>query len=365
MPADGHAQPRRLFRSIKTAAKPSAEALSFPVGTRQLAPVAFQPAAQASRRRVGLALGGGSALGWAHIGIIRELTAQGVVIDVVAGTSIGAVVGACYAAGRLHALEGFARGLNRRRVFAMMDLSLGGSALIGGARLRRRLTRELGGLRIEDLALPFVAVATELGSGREVCIGSGDVVEAVRASYALPGIFEPLLIDRRWLFDGAMSNPVPVSVCRALGADYVIAVNLTGSLPGGEAPHDVTTDASLTDLDAIASDVDEEDLDSHAPSRMKKARKLLFARRRLFKRRSDGTPGIAGVVVGAFSIAQERISRARLALDPPDVMLYARTPGVGLFEFYRAAEMIEHGRVVVRRAMPDLEARLAPVERRR
>ena len=364
MPADGRTRPRRLFRITKTAAKTVADVPGFPISTRKAAPVAFHPAVQTPRRRVGLALGGGAALGWAHIGIIRELAAQGVAIDVVAGTSIGAVVGACHAAGRLHALEGFARGLNRRRVFAMMDLSLGGSALIGGARLRRRLTRELGGLRIEDLALPFVAVATELGSGREVCIGSGDVVEAVRASYALPGIFEPLLIDRRWLFDGAMSNPVPVSVCRTLGADFVIAVNLTGSLPGG-APHDVTTDASLADLDAIASDVAEDDSDSHAPSRMKKARKLLFARRRLFKRRADGTPGIAGVVVGAFSIAQERISRARLAIDPPDVMLYARTPGVGLFEFYRAAEMIEHGRVVVRRAMPDIEARFAASERRR
>ena len=121
--------------------------------------------AQSHQGRVGLALGGGSALGWAHIGIIRELAAQGVEIDVVAGTSIGAVVGACHAAGRLDELEHFARGLNRRRVFAMMDLSLGGSALIGGARLRRRLGRDLGGLRIEDLALPFAAVATEFGSG--------------------------------------------------------------------------------------------------------------------------------------------------------------------------------------------------------
>ena len=304
-------------------------------------------------------------MGWAHIGIIRELMAQGVAIDVVAGTSIGAVVGACHAAGRLDALESFARRLNRRRVFAMMDLSLGGSALIGGTRLRRRLERELGDLRIEQLALPFAAVATELGSGREVCIGSGDVVDAVRASYALPGIFEPLLIDRRWLFDGAMSNPVPVSVARALGADHVIAVNLTGSLPGGEALHDVTDDASLADLDAIASGVAEEAPDPHAPSRVAKARRLLFARRRLFRRRADGAPGIAGVMVGAFSIAQERISRARLAIDPPDVMLFARTPGVGLFEFHRAAELIEHGRLVVRRAMPDIEARLAAAERLR
>ena len=337
----------------------------FPIGARQTARVASQ-APSPGPRRIGLALGGGAALGWAHIGIIRELTAQGLAIDMIAGTSIGAVVGACHAAGRLDALEGFARGLNRRRVFAMMDLSLGGSALIGGARLRRRLTRELGGLRIEQLALPFAAVATELGSGLEVCLESGDVVEAVRASYALPGIFEPLLIERRWLFDGAMSNPVPVSVCRALGADLVIAVNLTGALPGGEALHEVASDdASLADLDAIASDIAEEGTAPHALSRVTKARRLLFARRRLFRRRADGAPGIAGVMVGAFSIAQERISRARLAVDPPDVMLFARTPGVGLFEFHRAAELIEHGRVVVRRAMPDIEARIAAAERRR
>ena len=316
-----------------------------------------------SRRRIGLALGGGAALGWAHIGIIRELTAQGFAIDVVAGTSIGAVVGACHAAGRLETLESFARGLNRRRVFAMMDLSLGGSALIGGTRLRRQLVQELGGLRIEDLAIPFAAIATELGSGREVCLRAGDVVEAIRASYALPGIFEPVMIDRRWLFDGAMSNPVPVSVCRALGADLVIAVNLTGALPGGEALHDATVDPTLADLDEIASGATEEVVQS--PGRAKKARRLLFSRRRLFKRRADGAPGIAGIMVGAFSIAQERISHARLALDPPDVTLYARTPGVGLFEFHRAAEMIEHGRAVARRAVPDLATRLAASERRR
>ena len=314
------------------------------------------------RRRLGLALGGGSALGWAHIGIIRELTAQGVAIDIVAGTSIGAVVGACHAAGRLDALEHFARGLNRRRVFAMMDLSLGGSALIGGIRLRRRLGRDLGGLRIEDLDLPFAAVATEFGSGREVCLGSGDVVEAIRASYALPGIFEPVLIDRHWLFDGAMSNPVPVSVCRGLGADHVIAVNLTGSLPGGDALHHATEDPSVAELDAIASDLAE--ATASLPGRRTKALRLIFSRRRLFKRRADGAPGIAGVMIGAFSIAQERISRARLALDPPDVMLYARTPGVGLFEFHRAAELIDHGRTVVRRAMPDIEACLASGRRR-
>lgn len=352
MTADGRVSARRLFRSLKSPSDVTGSA-----GLRQIASLPIQSVEQSPRRRIGLALGGGSALGWAHIGIIRELTSQGVAIDVIAGTSIGAVVGACHAAGRLDALENFARGLNRRRVFAMMDLSLGGSALIGGARLRRRLGRELGGLRIEDLALPFAAVATELGSGREVRIDSGDVVEAVRASYALPGLFEPMLIDRRWLFDGAMSNPVPVSICRALGADHVIAVNLTGSLPGGEALHDPTIEPSFVDLDAISTDA--------TPSPAKKTRRLLFSRGRLFRRRADGAPGIAGVMVSAFSIAQERISKARLAIDPPDIMLYARTPGIGLFDFHKAAESIEHGRVVARRAMPDIMHRLAAAERRR
>ena len=360
MPSDGCVGACRFFGS-KT---PFAEAATVAVGPGLTASASLLPTAR-GRRRIGLALGGGSALGWAHIGVIRELTAQGLAIDVVAGTSIGAVVGACHAAGRLDALEGFARGLNRRRVFAMMDPSLGGSALIGGTRLRKRLERELGHLCIEDLALPFAAVTTELGSGREVCLGSGDVVDALRASYALPGIFEPLLIDRRWLFDGAMSNPVPVSVARALGADHVIAVNLTGSLPGSGGLHDIMNDSSLADLDAIASGVAEEASDVQATSRVTKARRLLFARRRLFRRRADGAPGIAGVMVSAFSIAQERISRARLAIDPPDVMLYARTPGVGLFEFHRAAELIEHGRLVVRRAMPDIEARLTASAHRR
>lgn len=351
---------RRFFRDAEPSPKPLAPSAIAPT----IAPVSRPLAVRTPQRRIGLALGGGSALGWAHIGVIRELMAQGVAIDVVAGTSIGAVVGACHAAGRLDELEAFARGLNRRRVFAMMDLSLGGSALIGGARLRRRLTRELGDRRIETLALPFAAVATELGTGHEVRLDSGDVVEALRASYALPGIFEPLQIGRRWLFDGAMSNPVPVSVCRALGADHVIAVNLTGSLPGMEAMHDVTADASLADLDSITSDMAEESTDRHALSRLGRARRPLFARRRVSEPRT-AAPGIAGVVVAAFSIAQERISRARLALDPPDVMLYARTPGVGLFEFHRAAETIEHGRVVARRAIADIEAHLAASELRR
>ena len=301
------------------------------------------------RPRLGLALGGGSARGWAHIGIIRELSDAGIAVDLIAGTSIGAVVGACQAAGKLDDLEAFARGLNRRRVFGLMDLSLRGSGLVAGARLKRRLDRDLAGLQIDGLATPFAAIATELGSGREVCLDSGDLVEAMRASYALPGIFEPMLVRGRWLFDGAMSNPVPVSVCRAMGADIVLAVSLTSGF-----------DDIVSETEHL---VEAADGASHAvpvkPPRQKLKRRLLSVRRRLFVRRANGSPGIASVMVGAFSIAQERISRSRLAIDPPDVLIPARLTSVGLFDFHKAATLIDHGRAMARKAIPELRIKLA------
>lgn len=301
------------------------------------------------RRRVGLALGGGSARGWAHIGIIRELRDAGVPLDVIAGTSIGAVVGGCAAAGKLDELEAFALSLNRRRMLGLMDISFAGSALIGGARLRRRLSRDLGDVRIEGLPTPFAAVATELGSGREVCLSHGDLVEAVRASYAMPGLFEPVRISGRWLFDGAMSNPVPVSVCRTLGADFVIAVSLTSDID------EAATSGSASLLgDEVESAV--------VPAgRTTKRRRLRFARRRLFERRVDGAPGIASVMVNAFSVAQERISRARLAYDRPEVLIPARLDSVGLFDFHRAANLVAHGRRVAREALPAIEAQLSGI----
>ena len=176
--------------------------------------------------KIGIALGGGAARGWAHIGVLRALSQAGIVPDIVAGTSIGAVVGGCYAAGRLDELEGFARDLTRRKVFGYLDFNLSGSGLITGQRLVERLDGHLRDVHIEELATRFVAVATEIGTGHEVWLSRGRVVDAMRASYALPGIFKPMSIDGRWLFDGALVNPVPVSVCRALGARYVIAVNL-------------------------------------------------------------------------------------------------------------------------------------------
>src|SRR5277367_1882370 len=179
---------------------------------------------------IGLALGGGAARGFAHIGIIRTLIAHGIVPNVVVGTSIGAVVGGAYAAGHLDTLEEWARGLQPRSVLSYLDLKLNGSGLIGGDKLAAELEASLGQILIEDLPLKFASVATEVRTGHETWLTHGRIVDAMRASYALPGIFAPVLVGDRWLVDGALVNPVPVSAARAFGAEIVIAANLSSDV---------------------------------------------------------------------------------------------------------------------------------------
>lgn len=294
--------------------------------------------------KIGLALGGGAARGWAHIGVLRVLAQAGIFPDIVAGTSIGAVVGGCFAAKRLDELEGFARDLTRRKVFGYLDFNLTGSGLISGQRLVERLEGHLRDSDIEALKTKFIAVATELGTGQEIWISRGPVVEAMRASYALPGIFKPVRINNRWLFDGALVNPVPVSVCRALGARYVIAVNLNADLCGrGDVASAVDPPVELLDQ---ASDP------AAANGSKGGARRLLM--RQIFGARDSG-PGISTVMVDAFNIVQDRIARSRLAGDPPDAIINPRLAGIGLFDFHRADELITRGVTAAQREVEDIK----------
>lgn len=298
------------------------------------------------RPKIGLAVGGGAARGWAAIGVLRRLREAGIVPDVVAGTSMGAVVGACDLAGRLDQLEAFATELTPRRVFALLDLHLGGSGFVGGDRLARLIVSHLDDIRIEDLGRPFTAVATELATGHEIWLNSGRLVDALRASYALPGIFEPVHIGRRLLVDGALVNPVPVSVCRALGAELVIAVNVsTEAIGHGTVVQSLPADAG----EATRSETTTEGI---APS--------LF--RRLFGGGTD-KPGLSGVMMESFNIIQDRITRSRLAGDPPDVMIAPRLSHIGLFDFHRAPEAIAVGVSATDRALPDVTALVAELTR--
>jgi NTE family protein len=299
--------------------------------------------------KLGIALGAGGARGWSHIGVLLELNAQGIYPDVVAGTSIGALVGGAYAAGKLKELEDFARGLTRKRVISLMDVSFSGVSFLGGERLRRELEHEFSGLSFEDLDKKFATVATEIGSGHEIWLTKGNVADAIRASYAMPGIFEPVKINGRWLFDGALVNPIPVTLCRALGAEVVVAVNLVG---------DTTFRGTIID-DRVSIEPALEQYDFGTPAAGPSLRARIFGGmggnlRRLFGKREDGAPGIAIAMMDAFNIAQGRISRSRLAGDPPDVLVNARLGTVGLFDFHRADELIAIGREATRRVIQDI-----------
>lgn len=285
---------------------------------------------------IGLALGGGAARGFAHIGILRTLLANGIVPDIVVGTSIGAVVGGSYAAGHLDTLESWARGLQPRNIFSYLDIRLNGSGLIGGGKLAAQLEAAFGGVLIDELPLRFAAVSTEVNTGHEIWITDGRLVDAVRASYALPGIFEPVLIGDRWLVDGALVNPVPVSAARALGAEIVIACNVSTDVFGhgtiisahGKIPAD--PEPAVEPETAVAK------------SRFGK----FFSAEKTVKREffgSAGRPGISTVMVEAFNIMQDRITRSRLAGDPPDVLISPRVGKIGWFDFHRAEEIINHG----------------------
>jgi NTE family protein len=303
--------------------------------------------------RVGLALGAGCARGWAHIGVLRALNEAGIYPDIVAGTSIGAVVGGCYVAGELPALEEFARDLTRRKVLGFLDFNFSGSGLITGQRLRTVLEARMKDCSIESLSKRYVAVATEIGTGHEVWLSRGRMVDAMRASYALPGIFRPVPIEGRWLFDGALVNPIPVSVCRALGARYVIAVSVNSDLcgRGSVIPHLESMPAEL------AGEPEPEARDEGLLARNGRAVKKLLQRQ--FFGRTDNSPGISRVMVEAFNIVQDRISRSRLAGDPPDMIIQPRMPDCGLFDFHRAEEFIEAGAKAVRRDLDDIKREIA------
>ncbi len=295
------------------------------------------------RGRLGLALGGGAAKGWAHVGVVRALRAIGWEPAVIAGTSMGAAVGAAIAAGQLDALEEWARGLRWRDVLGYLDFGFG-----GGLIRARRLLQDFMGLlpeaRIEGLAMPFGAVATELATGREVWLTEGDVMQAVRASIAIPGMLTPGRVGGRWMVDGGLANPVPVSLCRALGADFVVAVDLQTTL----------LSRRLLDSDHRAAPGPDGGDDAGGPREGTR----VWHR---WRRRADelaredapaaSTPSIYEVVANSINIMQVRIGESRMAADPPDLLVTPRLADYGLLDFHQAARAIEEGVQATRAAL--------------
>ena len=311
-------------------------------GDRSAEATAETPERTSVRPTIGLALGGGGARGFAHIGVLRTLLAHGIEPDIIVGTSIGAVVGGCHAAGRLDVVEDWARGLTKRGILSYLDISLSGSGLISGGKLAARLEEKLGNTPIEALPIRFATITTEVGTGHEIWLTRGRLVDAMRASYALPGIFPPVSLDGRWLVDGALVNPVPVSAARVFGARLVIAVNLSTDILG----------RSMIMAGETAEPASPPD-----PMPERRGFRTMFGVEQTLKRQFAGgsrRPGIPSVMIDAFNIMQDRITRARLAGDPPDVLISPRVGHVGWFDFHRAQEAIEVGARAAERALEEI-----------
>jgi NTE family protein len=302
-----------------------------------------------TRPRIGLALGSGSARGWSHIGVIDALAEAGIEPDIVCGTSMGSLVGAAYVAGQLTALRQWALAATWREIVRLMDVRLSGGGLIDG----KQIVAFLQGLGIagpiESYAKKYAAVATDLVTGREIWLQSGPIHDVVRASIALPGIISPARIDGQWLVDGGLSNPVPVSVCRALGADVIIAVNLNGDLVGRRFEREPKPSAT-----AVRAPVPNESLDHilrHLPEPLREQAAQMIPR---LLPRGSSTPGYFDVISNSINIMQDQITRTRLAGEPPHVMLVPRLRDIELLEFNRANEAIAEGRACVENALPML-----------
>ncbi len=294
----------------------------------------------ARRRKIGFALGSGSARGWAHIGVLRALAEQGIAPDFVAGCSTGALVGAAFAAGRIEQLEAWTRTLDRKRVFGMLDIGFGGG-LIKGNRVIDFFREQIVEGELAELQVQFAAVATDAASGQEVWLREGRVSDAVRASIAVPGLFQPVLREGRYLMDGSVVNPVPVSLCRAMGADVVIAVDLGSDLVGRRGRDNRKKPDKQASLHPLIGRFFPRHGDD--PVLMENA---------------DAPPSLLETLMGAIDIMQVRIARSRLAGEPPDVLLTPRLSHLGLFDYHRADEAIAEGREAVARMLPALRSAL-------
>lgn len=273
--------------------------------------------------RIGLALGGGAARGWAHIGVIRALEAAGISPQVVCGTSIGALVGAAYAAGRIEDLERWVRGLDWQAVSSLMDWRMSGG-LMHGHKMVEFFRSRFQDAGIEHLARKFGCVATELTTGREVWLREGPVIDAVRASIALPGLLTPVVSEGRLLVDGGLVNPVPVSLCRALGAEIVIAVDLNWDLIGRHARVAQVAEAS-------------------SESARNSLAEALFDRFRQRSLDAAQMPSLLDVLLTSLNIMQVRITQSRLAGEPADVLVRPRLSGIVALDFHCGATAIAEG----------------------
>ena len=300
------------------------------------------------RPKIGLALGSGSARGLAHLGVIRAIEDAGIEVSCIAGSSMGALIGAIHAAGKLDELEAAFLGFDWKKTASFFDVVLPKSGLLDGARISELVRAHIHADTIEALPIPFAAVATDIVSGEEVVIRSGDVIEAVRASISVPGIFTPVRSNERILVDGGLTNPVPTSVARAMGADIVVAVDLNHQIVAGKNLKPLLTTAKTDNPKNHVSGMFSRWVGDYRLSIKDLKQKLLAvdapASAQFSKWISaEPLPSIFEVLLASINIMETRLTQTRLSLDRPDVIIQPPLGHIRFLEFDRAEEIIATG----------------------
>ncbi|MFT5697598.1 MAG: NTE family protein [Desulforhopalus sp.] len=320
-----------------------------------------------SRKKVGLVLGSGASRGWAHIGVIRALEEANVVIDYIAGCSVGAYVGAIYASGSLDSLENFLREMDGQSVFSYVDVVFPKSGLLNGSkRVYQLFSMHTDAEKFSDLNIPMVMVATDLERGKKVVLKSGSLFDALRATMSFPGVFEPVRINGRWLVDGGIVDPVPVGMARSMGAEVVIAVDLNSRIVSrSKAVGSVVTEGGDTQV-VLAKPPGEDRNRNELVKKMSDFYDNIEQRMRQrtsdFLNRDQQTPDIIETVTTSVGIMQERITRINLAVDQPDILIQPRLGELKMMNFDQIEHTIEEGYIGTREKMEDILNLLQPVE---
>ena len=288
---------------------------------------------------VSLVLGSGGARGYSHIGVIEELERRGYEIVCVAGSSMGALVGGVYAAGRLQEYRQWVTGLSWVSVFKLMDLTLRGEGTIRGERLLKRLREILGNPLIEELAIPYTAVATDLTHQKEVWFQNGSLLDAIRASIAVPGFFTPVIEEERMLVDGGVLNPIPIIPTVAAHADLIIAVDLNSDV---KMPQVSLPDTQYLNRSGFS---DEWHLDG-SPQEESEADEVSLPNK---------GAGRIDVLLNAVEVMQESLGKYKVAGYPPDLLIQIPKDACSFYDFHRASEMIELGRCISERSLESME----------
>ncbi|MBT8074799.1 MAG: patatin [Xanthomonadales bacterium] len=299
-----------------------------------------------SRPRIGLVLGSGASRGWSHIGVIKALLKEGIEPDIVCGASVGAMIGASYLAGNLEKLEDWVLNSTRKDVLRFFNIKFSQAGFVDRDRMSRFLHNYVAGedVQIDSLPKPYAAVATNLDNGRESWLRTGGLAESVRASMALPGLFPAVRLNERWLVDGGLVNPVPITTCHALGADIVIAVNLNSDIVGKRSRK------TETETEHEPPTEENEGMLSNLKQTAKEYSNSIFANHD----KQNETPRLFFAITNSINIVQDRITRSRLAGDPADVMISPRLSHIGMLEFHMAAEAIKEGERCVNDALEQI-----------